>query len=456
VQVSGSETRGIAATAARYLGEIETRPPKWTPRPHQVPPEGRWYGWLLNAGRGAGKTDACAHYVTQHVKGPPCLPGQTPHWIGIIAPTLGDAVTACFSGPSGIRAHDPAAQLRQTAGGTVIRWPNGSEAKLFGAQAPEDVERLRAGGNRCLAWCEELAAWRYLQACWEQMRFGLRVGSRPHWVASTTPKPRPLIKKLVKKTPEDVVVTSATTDDNPHLPESIRRALYEEYGGIQIGRQELYAELLEEDKDALWRREMIDQNRRHEAPELRRITVGVDPSGGAGEQGIVVAGKNVRDVIEDGRIKKVASGWVLADLTATLSPGGWGRRAVQAAIDWDADDIVVETNFGGAMAASTILDATEALGVSIPVRQITASRGKRVRAEPVAALAERGEWHHVGRFDALEDQLCTWTLESDYSPDRLDAMVWTAWHNKLVGVRIHGQGSFGGKLASVSLLRPAT
>lgn len=168
--------------------------PRWTPLSYQVPPPGDWYGWLLLAGRGAGKTDACAAYVHDHVYGPPCMPGPIPHWIGIIAPTLGDAATSCITGPSGLLKHSPEARMVTVAGGTVVRWPNGSEAKLFGANTEPDTERLRSGGNRCLAWLEEMAAWRYLDQAWAQMRFGLRTGPRPHWIASTTPKPRPLIK----------------------------------------------------------------------------------------------------------------------------------------------------------------------------------------------------------------------------------------------------------------------
>lgn len=428
------------------------RPPEWKPHPHQVPPEGDWYGWLLLAGRGSGKTDACSNYVERHVKGPPCLGGAVPHWIGIIAPTLGDAVTACFSGPSGIRAHSPDAKMVQSPGGTVVRWPNGSQAKMFGAQSPEDVERLRAGGNTCLVWCEEMAAWRYLEQCWQQMRFGLRSGPRPHWIASTTPKPRPLVKKLAKETPHNVVVTRASTDDNPHLEEHVRTALYEEYGGMQIGRQELHAELLDEDKNALWRRKNLDEHRVREAPPLRKISVGVDPSGGAGEQGIVVVGKSVTDVIIDGKLKTRVEGYVLDDRTVQESPAGWGRAAVRAAVDWEADDIVVETNFGGDMASSTIAGAAEALGIMIPVRQVRASRGKRVRAEPVAALSERGHWHHVGTFEELEDQLVTWTEELGFSPDRLDAMVWPAWHQRMVNARLRGEAQFGGGVAQLRIV----
>lgn len=460
----------VARAAAKALEQLALRPPAWKPLPHQVPPPGEWVGWLLNAGRGSGKTDAVSEYVTQHVKGPACLPGPVPHWIAIIAPTLGDAVTSCYAGPSGLRAHDPGAKLVQSAGGTIVRWPNGSEAKLFGAQHPEDVERLRAGGNRCLAWLEELAAWRYLQACWEQMRFGLRVGPRPHWVASTTPKPRPLIKKLVKETPPGVVVTRATTDDNPHLLATIREALFDEYGGAQVGRQELYADLLEEDRDALWRRDSLDRYRLVAAPDHRvRTVVGVDPSGGAGEQGILVVAKVAPESLDDllqradaypggprpprprpgGR--PIFHGVVLDDRTCCLSPHGWGRRAVQAAIDWDASEIVVERNFGGAMASSTILDACDGLGVTIPVKEVVASRGKRVRAEPVSALSERGRWHMAGNFAELEDQLCTWTPESDYSPDRLDAMVWPAWHMRLVSTSSRGSGHLATGIASISV-----
>jgi phage terminase large subunit-like protein len=442
----------IAAATARAFERYMLRPPEWQPLPHQVPPPGDWYGWGLVAGRGSGKTDTCANYVSRHVQGPPCLGGAAPHWINIIAPTLGDAVTACYSGPSGIRNHSPDAKMVQTAGGTIIRWSNGSQAKLLGASSPEDVERLRAAGNSCLTWCEELAAWRYLDQCWQQMRFGLRSGPRPHWIASTTPKPRPLIKKLVKETPHNVVITTATTDDNPHLEGHVREALYDEYGGLQIGRQELHAEILDEDAGALWRRAKLDEHRVTEAPELRRISVGVDPSGGAGEQGIVVVGKSITQLIQDGKLKTRLDGYVLDDRTVTESPAGWGRAVIRAAVDWEADDVVVEVNFGGEMASSTIAGAAEALGITIPIRTVRASRGKRVRAEPVAALSERGYWHHVGVFEELEDQLVTWTEDLGFSPDRLDAMVWPAWHQRLVSARLRGEAQFGGSVARLRIV----
>jgi phage terminase large subunit-like protein len=443
------------AAADRLLMHAQTlTEPRWTPLPHQVPPNGDWYGWLLMAGRGAGKTDACARYVHEHVMGPPCLPGPVPHWVGIIAPTLGDAATSCYAGPSGLRVHSPEAKMTTAQGGTVIRWPNGSEAKIFGAHSPEDVERLRSGGNRCISWLEELAAWRYLDQTWDQIRFGLRSGPRPHWVASTTPKPRTLIKKLMAGDVANTVVTRATTYDNPHLPQDIREALEDAYGGTQIGRQELYAEVIDQDENALWSRAVLDAGRLRpdQVPPLMKKSVGVDPSGGRGEQGIVVVGKamveHFREVAGGLRPVQLAHGYVLADRTCHMSPDGWGRRVVQAAVDFEADDICVETNFGGDMALQTIRAAADAMGVPIPIKKVTATRGKKVRAEPVSALTEQGRWHMVGTFPELEDQMCTWYEDLDWSPDRLDAMVWPAWHLRIVKAAMTGAATAGGLVAA--------
>lgn len=445
-----NDAQVIADKAAQIirarLAELDS--PRWTPRPHQVPPPGDWYGWLLLAGRGAGKTDACAKYISDHVKGPPCLPGNTPHWIGIIAPTLGDAATSCVNGPSGILAHDPQARMVTVQGGTVVRWPNGSEAKLFGANSFDDTERLRSGGNRCTNWLEEIAAWRWMDEAWDQMRFGLRAGPHPRWVGSTTPKPRGLIKRLDRGEFRNVVVTRATTYDNPHLPQEIRDALEEAYKDTRKGDQELLGLLMEEDENALWSRDMINDARTDpsDLPDMARITVGVDPSGGAGEQGIVVAGKSrLWTPVEGGKLS--VHGFVLDDRTCHLKPEGWGRRAVQAAVDWDAGDITVETNYGRDMAVSTIRAAAEAMGVPIPITVVNATRGKRVRAEPVSALTEQGRWRFAGRFEQLEDQLSTWTPELDWSPDRLDAMVWDAVGLGVAHLRSSGTGRLGGAAA---------
>lgn len=436
-----SERAEIGRKAALMLAS-RISAPRWSPLPHQVPPPGDWYGWLLLAGRGAGKTDACAEYVKNHVAGPPCIPGPMPHLISIIAPTQGDAVRACVQGVSGILAHDSTAKMVTAAGGTAVKWANGSRANILGANSPEDVERLRAAGNSCAAWMEELAAWRYLDDAFDQLRFGLRSGPRPHWIASTTPKPRPLIKKLQAGEIRGVVSTHATMYDNPHLPQHIRDALEESYAGTQLGAQELFGRLIEEDENALWSRAVIESARVSEVPDLSRISVGVDPSGGAGEQGIVVVGKT-----RGNQLVSKSRGFVLADVSCRLRPEAWAERAVQAAVDWQADEIVAETNYGGDMCVATLRTASENMGVPIPIRRVTATRGKAVRAQPVAALTAQGRFHFAGVFEELEEQLCTWYPEIGWSPDRLDAMVWPAWHMRLVGTVSSGQGRMGSQLA---------
>lgn len=400
----------------------------WVPLPHQIPPAGNYFVWLLMGGRGAGKTAAAARDMHNHVHGPPCLsnvPGG--HWPAIIAPTLGDGVTSCVNGPSGLRQHCPDVKLRTNTGGTLVRWPNGTEAKIFGAHNPEDVERLRSGGNRCYVWAEELAAWRYLEECWQHMRYGLRLGPWPHVVASTTPKPRKLIKELVRA--DNVVITKATTDDNPHLHPDVKAALYEDYGGTRLGRQELYAELLEDFPGALWDYDTITDNR-ITIPAMPdwfdRMAIGVDPAVtvAGDETGIIVAAVlppyeyTVNPETEHRR-----HGFVLADYSKNDSPTGWAREVITAFREWEANIVIAEVNNGGDLVAHTI----RTIDGSIPIKAVHASRGKAKRAEPVSALYQQGLIHHVGEFPELEEQMTSWdSLEPDesWSPDRMDAMVW--------------------------------
>jgi phage terminase large subunit-like protein len=287
-----------------------------------------------------------------------------------------------------------------------------------------------------------------MQETYDQLRFGLRSGSRPHWIAATTPKPRPLLKRMLAGEISGIVHTHATMYDNPYLEQSVKDALEDTYAGTDIGAQELQGRLIDEVAAALWTRATLEETRVRpdEVPELKRISVGVDPSGGAGEQGIVVVGKSGL-VIPGGGGRPQHHGYVLDDRSCCLSPDQWGRRAVQAAIDWEADELLAETNYGGAMCVATLRTASEALGVDIPIRTVTATRGKSVRAQPVAALSSQGRWHMAGVFPELEDQLATWYPELGWSPDRLDAMVWPAWQLKLVGTAARGQGSLGGDLA---------
>lgn len=389
------------------------------------PAEDGYMAWLLVGGRGSGKTDASAAYVTKHIHGPPCLeslPGG--HRIAIIAPTLADAVESCVNGPSGLRAHDPAARLTGGSGGAMVRWPSGAEAKLFGAHSPDDVERLRAGGNRCLVWVEELAAWRQLDDAWWNMRLGLRLGPWPHVIGSTTPKPRLLIRQLMEN--PDVRVTRARTNDNPHLDERVRRDLQAAYGGTRIGRQELEGELLEDVEGALWQSDWIERSRVDSIPlGLTKIVVAVDPavtnSEESDETGIVAVGRSKpRHCPVCGPVE-VPHAFVLADRTCKESPDAWARRAVALYEEVKADRLIAETNQGGDLVEATIRNVAKGISYG----KIHAKRGKALRAQPVAAIYEQNRVHHCGTFDQLEDQMRTWAPDSGMdSPDRLDALVY--------------------------------
>lgn len=249
------------------------------------------------------------------------------------------------------------------------------------------------------------------------MLFGLRLGQNPQAVITTTPKPAPLIRSILKA--DRTIITSGSTFDNAaNLAPAALAQLRAKYEGTRLGRQELHAELLDDVQGALWTRAMIDASKTREIPDLARVVIAIDPSGTGGAEdsgdsiGIVAAGKGV-----DGKV------YVLADRTCKLSPDGWGRRAVNAYREFDADRIVAERNFGGAMVEHVI----RTIDPKVSYKEVTASRGKIVRAEPVAALYEQGRVKHVGKLDELEDQMCMMTSEGfvgDGSPDRADALVW--------------------------------
>ncbi len=404
----------------------EARRQAWTPYPWQVCPEPvKPHGmWLMLGGRGTGKTDGAARYVDDHMMGPPCderLAGG--HRAAIVAPTLGDAAESCVLGPSGLRAHNPAVKLRGGAGGSKVLWPNGSEARVFGAYTPEDVERLRAGGNRCLVWMEEVAAMRYLAEALEHTAYGLRIGHNPHYVGSTTPKPIPALRKLLAD--GSTVVTRGRTQDAHHLDELVRAKLFEKYGGSRLGRQELEGELLEDIEGALWMWSRIDRDRVINHPPLVKVVVAIDPAVSntehSDETGIIVAGLD-----ENGH------GYCLDDLSGHFAPEDWARRAIDAANRWDAQ-VVAEKNQGGDLVGSVL----QAAGGSGRFKLVSATKGKRVRAEPVAVLSEQGRIHHVGSLPDLEEQLTTWTPEMSKSPDRLDAYVW-AFTDLMVASRNRG------------------
>jgi phage terminase large subunit-like protein len=378
-------------------------------RPDQLPPPGDWVYWVILAGRGAGKTRAGAEAVREWVKRFPI--------VNLIGPTSDDARDVMVLGESGILACCPADERPLYARASArLSWPNGATSLLFSAEEPD---RLR-GKQHMKLWCDELAAWRHADA-FEQALLGLRLGDSPQAIITTTPRPIQIIRKLLED--KDAIVTRGATFDNAdHLAEAFLRMITARYEGRAIGRQELFAELLEETPGALWTRELIERHRiaGNAAPgEYAEIVVGVDPPATSGaradECGIIVAAKAANGEI-----------YVLADLSSQGDrPSAWAGRVVSAYRNFKANRVVAEVNNGG----ETVADVLRQCEANLPIRAVTATRGKFLRAEPIAAAYERGIVHHVGGFARLEDQLCALTADFDarsagYSPDRADALVW--------------------------------
>jgi predicted phage terminase large subunit-like protein len=378
-------------------------------RPEQKPPPGDWLTWLILAGRGWGKTRTGGEWVHANVH-------RYGRWI-LAGRTSGDLRDIMVEGETGL--------LRTARTGTRptyepskrrIVWPNGAVAALRSADEPEGFRGLQAEA----VWADELAAWENPDA-WDQLQLGLRLGPRPRQVVTTTPRPTKVIRDLLAD--ESTVATRGSTYDNrANLAPSFFRQIVSRYEGTRLGRQELHAEILTDVEGALWTLAMLDATRRP-APgilrggeierDLARVVVAIDPAVTAGEDsdetGIVVAG-----IGHDGR------GYVLADRTTKDHPAGWARRAIAAFDEFGADRIVAEVNNGGEL-VETVLRTVRP---SIPFRAVHASRGKRTRAEPVAALYEQGRVSHVEPLPVLEDQMTTYTPDSGTSPDRLDALVW--------------------------------
>jgi phage terminase large subunit-like protein len=383
-------------------------------RPEQVAPtEREWRTWLFLAGRGAGKTRAGAEWVRDRVKA-----GY--ERLALIAPTAADARDVMVEGTSGVLSvswqHDKDHKGRLIGLPSYepskrrLTWGNGAMATLFSAEEPE---RLR-GPQHDAIWADELAAWKEPQDAWDMAMFGLRLGTDPKVMVSTTPRPIPLLRALLKD--ETSVVTKATTYANrANLAGAFLTQIVSKYEGTRLGRQELAGELLEEAEGALWNRAMIERARLTEPPPaFRRVVVAVDPAvtnkAESNLTGIVAAARGV-----DGR------GYVLADASGRYSPDTWARKAVEQFDSLQADRIVAEGNQGGDLVTHTIQSVRE----HCPVTIVHASRGKQARAEPIAALYEQNKISHVGTFPELEDQMATWEPLGDQpSPDRIDALVW--------------------------------
>ena len=376
--------------------------PLWA-RANQLPPPGDWTTWLLLAGRGFGKTRTGAEFVRAEVEA-----GRAGR-VALVAPTAADARDVMVEGESGILAISPPwNRPNYEPSKRRVTWPNGALATLYSADEPE---RLR-GPQHDLAWPDELAAWRYPET-WDMLMFGLRLGQRPRAVVTTTPKPTRLIRELIAN-PHTTITRGSTYDNRANLAPAFLDTIVRKYEGTRLGRQELYAEVLDDTPGALWTRAMLEAAQHSATPDLKRVVVAIDHAVTSGddsdETGIIVAGLGT-----DGFV------YVLADRTCRLSPDGWANRAVIAFDEFSADRIVAEVNNGGDLVEATIRTVRR----NVPYTKVHATRGKRVRAEPIAALYEQGRVKHAPNLHALEDQMTTFVPDgSDGSPDRVDALVW--------------------------------
>jgi phage terminase large subunit-like protein len=362
---------------------------------------GDWRYWVILAGRGFGKSRAGAEWVRESVK--------SFGIVNLIGATADDARDIMVDGESGILAicrDDERPEFRKSE--RKLLWPNGATSLIFTADEPE---RLRGKQSERL-WADEICSWRYAEQAWDQAMFGLRLGPDPRALISTTPRPIKILRDLMAD-PHCVVTRGSSYDNRANLAPAFFDAIIKRYEGTRLGRQELNAELLTDNPDALWSQALIDSLRVRAAPKLKRIVVGVDPAVTSGEDsnetGIIVAGLGV-----DGH------GYVLDDRTLRAKPAEWAAAVAMAYEEWKADRVVAEVNNGGDL-VETVLRAAEK---NVSYKAVRAARGKFTRAEPVAALYEKGLVHHVGHFAALESQLTDWVPGMD-SPDRLDALAWS-------------------------------
>jgi phage terminase large subunit-like protein len=375
-------------------------------RPSQLLPPGDWAYWLLKCGRGFGKTRTGAETVRHWIK-------QGHNYVNLIGATADDARDVMVQGESGILAICPKWERPDyKVSQRKLVWPNGAESLIFTADEPD---RLR-GKQSEKGWADELAAWRYADA-WDQFNFGLRLGSKPQAVITTTPRPTALVKAIMAD-PGTVVTNGATYENRANLAPTFFSAVLKKYEGTRLGRQEIEGEVLDDNPGALFKRSDIDKGRVIAAPSLVRLVVAIDPAAkskeGSDDTGIGAAG-----IAE---IEGQMHAFVLDDLTVHEKPAGWAKVAVDAYHRFKADRIVAECNNGGEMVESVIHTAD----ANVPVRLVTATRGKEIRAEPVSALYEQGRVHHVGYFAKLEDEMCEWDPldKSAKSPNRMDWLVW--------------------------------
>lgn len=372
-------------------------------RPEQVAPAGDWDIWLALAGRGWGKTRSGAEWVREEVS------ANRAGRIALVAETAADARDVMVA--ELLRIYPPGESPLYTKSNRCIEFANGAKAYTYNATEPDQLR----GPQHDLAWADEVCKWKYARETWDMLQFGLRLGSHPRQLVTTTPRPIELLKAIVAGEEGRVAITRGSTMDNrANLAASFMERIQRRYAGTRLGRQELEAEILGDTPGALWRQSDLDMYRISKPPGLGRVVVAIDPATteDGDEHGIVVCA-----ITADG------DGVVLEDGSLNGSPREWAGAAIRLYEKYNADAVVAEVNQGGDMVEHTI----RTVKATANVIKVHASRGKHIRAEPVASLYEQGRVRHVGQFPELETQMTMMTssgYQGERSPDRLDAMVW--------------------------------
>ncbi len=407
---------GLSPAALKALARILRHDWAASARPDQRPPEDAWRAWVFLGGRGAGKTRAGAEWLRARLERAHGDEARA----AVVGATFADVREVMIEGPSGLRAIAPPDRRPvYEASRRRLVWPHGAVAYAFSAEEPD---RLR-GPQFAHAWADEFCAWPDAAHALAMIEMGHRLGRRPQLAVTTTPRPQAALKQLLAR--PDVVATHAPTRANAaNLAPSFLAAVEAAYAGTALGRQELDGMIVDDRPGALWSRTLLDQAADAAPPALdalERVVVGLDPPAEAGA-GVDACGIVVAGAVGAGMARRA---WVLADRTVQgLSPAAWAARAAETARAFEADRVIAEVNQGGALVSAVLATADPTLAV----RAVRASRGKRARAEPIAALYEQGRVRHARRFPALEDEMCAFGApEFRASPDRVDALVWALW-----------------------------
>jgi phage terminase large subunit-like protein len=389
-------------------------------RPKQLMPAlGDWDTWFLITGRGWGKTRSGAEGVRK-------LVDNGYRRIALVARTAADARDVMVEGESGLlNIFPPHQKPVYEPSKRRITFHNGAIATTYSADKPDQLR----GPQHDAAWCDEVASWRYSET-WDNLQFGLRLGTHPIVIGTTTPRPTKFMRDLLAE--DGVIVTEGHTMENAaNLAKRALKKLLSKYEGTRLGKQELAGKLLTDTPGALWTLDLLDTTRVSRAPNVfEKVVVGVDPavtsSSESDETGIIVVGRAI-----DGHV------YVIEDASVNDSPEKWALAAISAYERHDADSIVAEVNNGGDLVESIIRTAAAGRPSVPAVRTVRATRGKYTRAEPVSMLYEQHRAHHVGAFAELEDQQATWVQGDPNSPDRLDALVWAVTSLSQQGVASH-------------------